>query len=143
MRYAHVRNVKSLFTNIPKQHNMLKISLLFKKFTNFTGNNSRFLRIKNANFSRYCFYINTNIYWDFQICVSVLLRNKTWFNRDLNCGSLIYIFSFRFSESNFLMNLRRQFCVRKIFSRRQLRTQVFVGFAVFSVYVQNYYFENA
>ena len=143
MRYAHVRFVKSLFTNIPKQHNILKISLLFKKFTNFTGNNSRFLRIKNANFSRYGFYMNTNIYWDFQICISAPLRNKTWFNRDLNCGSLIYIFSFRFSESNFLMNLRRQFCVRKIFSRRQLRTQVFVGFSVFSVYVQNYYFENA
>ena len=35
--YAHVRYVKSLFTNIQKQQNMLKISLLFKKFTNFTG----------------------------------------------------------------------------------------------------------
>ena len=34
-RYTHVRYVKSLFTNIPKQQNMLKISLLFKKFTNF------------------------------------------------------------------------------------------------------------
>ena len=29
--------VKSLFTNILKQQNMLKISLLFKKFTNFSG----------------------------------------------------------------------------------------------------------
>ena len=28
---------KSLFKNIQKQWNMLKISLLFKKFTNFTG----------------------------------------------------------------------------------------------------------
>ena len=37
MRYAHVRYVISLFTNIQKQWNMLKISLLFKKFTNFTG----------------------------------------------------------------------------------------------------------
>ena len=36
-RYAHVRNVKNLFTNIQKQLNMLKISLLFKKFINFTG----------------------------------------------------------------------------------------------------------
>ena len=37
MRYAQVRYVKSLFTNIQKQWNMLKISLYFKKFTYFTG----------------------------------------------------------------------------------------------------------
>ena len=36
-RYAHVRYVKILFTNIQKQWNMLKISLLFNKFTNFAG----------------------------------------------------------------------------------------------------------
>ena len=36
LRNAHVRYLKSLFTNIQKQQNMLKISLLFKKFTNFT-----------------------------------------------------------------------------------------------------------
>ena len=55
---------------------MLKISLLFKKFTNFTGkcaNIYRILRIKNAKFPGYCFYINTNIYGDFQICISVPL----------------------------------------------------------------------
>ena len=34
---------------------MLKISLLFKKFTKFTANNSRILRIKNVKFSGYCF----------------------------------------------------------------------------------------
>ena len=43
------------------------------------------------------------------------------FNRDLNRGCLIYIFSFR----NFLINLLLQFHVRKFFSRRQLRAQVF------------------
>ena len=36
LRYPHVIYVKSLFTNIQKQNNMLKISLFFKKFTNFT-----------------------------------------------------------------------------------------------------------
>ena len=36
-------------------------------------------------------------------------------NRDLNHGCLVYIFSLRFSGSKFLINLRRQFCVRKIF----------------------------
>ena len=33
LRYVHVRYLNSLFTNM----NMLKISLLFKTFTNFTG----------------------------------------------------------------------------------------------------------
>ena len=37
LRYAPVRSEKSLFINIQKQYNMLKISLLFKKFTNFKG----------------------------------------------------------------------------------------------------------
>ena len=37
LKYAHVRYVKSLFTNFQKQKNMLKISLLFKKFANFKG----------------------------------------------------------------------------------------------------------
>ena len=39
------------------------------------------------------------------------------FNRDLNHGCLVYMFSLRFSRSEFLINLRRQFRVRKIFSR--------------------------
>ena len=37
LRYAHVKYVESLFTNIQKQQNVLKISLLFMKFTNFTA----------------------------------------------------------------------------------------------------------
>ena len=48
------------------------------------------------------------------------------FNRDVNRGCLVYIFSLRFSESKFLINLRRQFHVCKVF-----RTQLFSGFAVF------------
>ena len=53
---------------------MLKISLLFKKFTKYTGSNLTILRIKNAKLSRYCFCMNTNIWRDFQICISVLLN---------------------------------------------------------------------
>ena len=49
------------------------------------------------------------------------------FNRDLNRGCLVYMFSLRFSGSKILINLRRQFHVSKIF-----RTQGFAGFAVFS-----------
>ena len=52
---------------------MLNISLLFKKFTIFTGNNSIILRIKNAIFSEYCFYMNTNMQGDFQICINLYL----------------------------------------------------------------------
>ena len=56
-----------------------------------------------------------------------LCKLKFLFIRDLNRGCLVYMFSLRFSGSNFLINLRRQFRVRKIFC-----TQVFAGFAVFS-----------
>ena len=73
LKYAHTRYVKSLLPNIWKQYNMLKISLLFNKFTNFTANNSIILRIRNAKFSGYYFYMNTNIKRDFQICFSVPL----------------------------------------------------------------------
>ena len=49
-----------------------------------------------------------------------------FFNRDLNRGCLVYMFFLRFLGSKFLINLRRQFRVRKIF-----RTEVFAGFGVF------------
>ena len=65
--------MKFLFTNIQKQWNMLKICLLFKKYTNFTVNNSIILRIKNAKFSGYCIYMSPNIYWNSQLCISVPL----------------------------------------------------------------------
>ena len=37
--------------------------------------NSRIPRIKNTKFSRYYFHMNTNIQGNFQICISVPLRN--------------------------------------------------------------------
>ena len=40
------------------------------------ANNSRILRIRNAKFSGYCFYMNTNMFKDFEICVSVPLKTK-------------------------------------------------------------------
>ena len=39
---------------------------------------------------------------------------ETFFNRDLYCGCLVYLFSLRFSGSKFLTNSRRQFRVRNI-----------------------------
>ena len=52
---------------------MLKISLLLRNLQTLQENNSRIFRIKNAKFSWYCFYMNTNILEDFQICISVPL----------------------------------------------------------------------
>ena len=52
---------------------MLKISLLFKTLQTSLVNNSNILRIQDAKFSGYCFYMNTNIYGDFRICISVTL----------------------------------------------------------------------
>ena len=53
---------------------MLKISLFFlRNLQTSQANNSRILSIMNAKFSVYCFYMNTNIYGDFQTCISVPL----------------------------------------------------------------------
>ena len=62
-----------------RQQDMLKSSLLFKKNTNSLVDNSRILRIRNAKFSRYCFYMNRNI-WKACICLefSEKLRMRTY-----------------------------------------------------------------
>ena len=52
----------------------LKLAYFLRKLQTLRGNNSRIIRIKNAKFSRYCFHMNTNIYGDFQICISVNLK---------------------------------------------------------------------
>ena len=54
---------------------MLKISLLFRNLQTSRTNNSRIRSNKNAKFSGYCFYLNTNIYGDIQICISVPLMH--------------------------------------------------------------------
>ena len=69
--------MKCLFTNIQKQQNVLKSSLLFKKIQTSRVNNSRILRLKIAKFSGYCFYMKPSIWWNFQICISVPL-NIIW-----------------------------------------------------------------
>ena len=50
---------------------MLNISLLFKKFATFKGKYIENSKIKNAKFSGYCFYMNTNIYGDLSCLLSV------------------------------------------------------------------------
>ena len=49
---------------------------LLRNLQTLQANNSRILRIKNVKFLGYCFYMNTKIKEDFQICISVTL--KTW-----------------------------------------------------------------
>ena len=48
-----------------------------KFFAKFMGN-SRNLKVKNAIFSWYYFYISKNIQGDFQICISVALNKSFW-----------------------------------------------------------------
>ena len=50
-----------------------KVAYFLRKIQTSRANNSRILMIKNAKFSGYNFIRNTNISWDFQICISVPL----------------------------------------------------------------------
>ena len=42
------------------------VAYLLRKIQTLRDNNSKILRIKNAKFSRYCFYMNPNII--FELC---------------------------------------------------------------------------
>ena len=50
---------------------VLKYVELLRNVKTSWANNSRILRIKNAKFSGYCFYMKTNIKGDFRICINV------------------------------------------------------------------------
>ena len=52
LRYTHPRYMKCLFTNIQKQLNTLKSSLVLRKIQTSLVNGSGILRIKNANLQR-------------------------------------------------------------------------------------------
>ena len=67
---------------------MLKLAYFLRNLQNSRANNPRILRIEKIKFSRYCFYLNTNIQGDCQIYISVPLisytgtfRNMTAFNK--------------------------------------------------------------
>ena len=51
----------------------LKLTYFLRNLQISRENNWRILRSENAKFSGYCFYMNTNIQGDFQICISVPL----------------------------------------------------------------------
>ena len=71
LRYAHVRYVKSLFTNIQNNRICEKLANFLRNLQTSRINNSRILRIKNAKFSGHCFFMNVLGY--FKICISVPL----------------------------------------------------------------------
>ena len=58
-----------------------KVAYFLRKTQTSRASNSRILRIRNAKFSGYCFYMNPNILGDFRICISVPLKNLQNYNR--------------------------------------------------------------
>ena len=50
-----------------------KLAYILRKIQTLRVNNSTILTIKNANLSGYYFYMNMNMWGDFQICISVPL----------------------------------------------------------------------
>ena len=50
-----------------------KLAYFLRKIQTLRVNNSRILPIKNAKLSGYYFYMNLNMWGDFQICISVPL----------------------------------------------------------------------
>ena len=51
----------------------LKLAYFLRNLKTSRANHTSIFRIKNVKFSGYCFYMNTNIYQDLQICISVPL----------------------------------------------------------------------
>ena len=84
-----MRYVESLFKNIHKQYNMLKLAYILRNLQNSRANNSRFFRNKNAKFLEYCFCINTNIKGDFHVSISVPLRGEPQSLQDEKIISII------------------------------------------------------
>ena len=84
-----------------------KFAYFLRNLQTSRANNSRIVRIKNAKFSGYCFYMNTNIHRDFQICISVpLMQDSEFHKRRLQWSwSSTYLFSLdgvkRYSKFSF------------------------------------------
>ena len=57
-------------------HKNINCAFPLRNLQTSQANNSRIHRITNVKFSGYCFYINTNIWGDFQISISVPLSSR-------------------------------------------------------------------
>ena len=73
-RRFHIKTLVTLWDK--SKYDMWKVCFqTFRiKISQIWANNSKIIRIKKANFPRYCFFMNTNILEDFQICISVPFR---------------------------------------------------------------------
>ena len=71
-------------------------------------NNLKILTIRNAKFSGYYFYVNLNIWGDFQFCIGVtLIMSKNILNcRVVGARQSFQIFRQNFLENNFVENNR-------------------------------------
>ena len=74
-----------------------KLAYLLRNLQTSRANHSRILRIRNAKFSGYCFYMSANTRGDFQICISVPLNikmSKYWKKTAFWC--LVFHYTFQF-----------------------------------------------
>ena len=92
----HIKIIRSKFRILDRKNSRVihrKIFIFLKKQVNFyhiqtnTSQslrvyNSRIPRIKNAKFSGYYFYMNTNIQEDFQICTNVPLMDNVFITEE-------------------------------------------------------------
>ena len=69
--------MSSLFTNIRIKRICSKLAYFLGNLQTSRANNSIILRIKSAKFSGHCFYMNTNINRDFQVCINVPLLSNS------------------------------------------------------------------
>ena len=76
LRYAHVRYVEVFYKHSETIEYVKKLAYFLRSLQTSLANNSRILRIKYAKFPGYCFYMNKNIYGDFQIRISIHLRDR-------------------------------------------------------------------
>ena len=72
-----------------EQQNMLKLAYFLGKMQILRVNNSRILTIKNAKFSGYYFYMNRNIWRDFQFCISLPLNHIS--HQKIQCFKILFI----------------------------------------------------
>ena len=89
LKYAHSRYAKCLLTNTQKQ-----LNYFLRKIQTLRVNNSRILRNQNARLSGHYFYMNTKMWRDFQICISVPLTD--FFLMKLSIAYVLIYFLFNF-----------------------------------------------
>ena len=76
-KYADFLNIQNVCLQIYRNNRIReKVAYFLRKIQTLQANNSRILKIQNAKFSGYYVYMNTNIWRDFQICISAPVRQR-------------------------------------------------------------------